>query len=77
LKHISRLDTKEKLFCGCPTLLRDTKESKLESEGNKKEPNIGKMRNLLENVKKILPHAYELLKPFIQEYIKKSLRLES
>ncbi len=25
-----QLDTKEKLFCGCPTLLRDTKESSFE-----------------------------------------------
>ena len=25
-----QLDTKEKLFCGCPTLLRDTKESNFE-----------------------------------------------
>lgn len=55
-------------------LLKDIKD--LESEGNKKNPNLGTIKSLLDKVKKIWPPIYDLLKPLIEAYMKKQLGLD-
>ncbi len=50
-------------------LLKDVKE--LELEGNKKKPDIEKMKSLLDKARKIWAPVYDLLKPLIQECIKR------
>ncbi|MFA4955391.1 MAG: AbrB/MazE/SpoVT family DNA-binding domain-containing protein [Candidatus Methanoperedens sp.] len=52
-------------------LLNDVKE--LELEGVNKKPDISKIKSLLDKVKQIAPHIFEILKPVITEYIKKKL----
>ncbi|KAB2944805.1 MAG: hypothetical protein MPEBLZ_03722 [Candidatus Methanoperedens nitroreducens] len=49
----------------------------LESEGKKKKPDIEKMKSLLDKARKIWSPIYDLLKPLIQEYIKRYLGLDS